>query len=190
MYILWNSKTDLHPAINGKLYGLYPQQGRLMSDSTTQRYDNFSLKKRLIYLFLVFIIGLVCVYDNILNVCFATSLARDEMNPICRLLIGAYGVREFILIKAFCTIIGISALIVLIYTKFRIAVVIMFFLSLVLFFYLTFYDHGGDYRIKTFMKEKSAFVHVLEFYFQRDNHEIMDSLVDQEEPLFLRKEKK
>ena len=107
--------------------------------------ENLSFNGRIMYLILVFITGLICVYDNVLNICFAKTLASDEMNPICRFIIESYGVREFIIIKSFATIVGVLALITLIYTKFRIAVVIMFFLSLVLFFYLTFYDHGGDY---------------------------------------------
>ena len=134
---------------------------------------------------MVFAIGLICVYDNILNVCFASTLARDEMNPICNMIIASQGVRGFIIIKSFCTLLGISTLLTLVYTKFRISVVIMFFLSLLLFFYLTFYDHGGDYKIMSLINEKGAFAHVWEFYFSRNDYEIINGLVDQEKPAFL-----
>ena len=129
-----------------------------------------ALLQRLWYLFLVFIIGVVCVYDNVLNVCFASDLPEVEQNPLCRLIIHHYGgVKQLILVKSYLTIIGISILIFLVYTRFNVCVKIMFGLSMILFFYLTFYCPEGDYNIHRIIKEnmytKSPIRQVYDFYF-------------------------
>jgi hypothetical protein len=114
---------------------------------------------------LIFITGLVCVYDTVLSICFAPSLPYEELNPLCNLIIKNGGVRQLIIIKSIGTIVGISMLIGLAYTRFRVCVVIMFFLGLFLFFYLTFYCPDGDYRMSTLMKEgTNPMGHFIEFY--------------------------
>lgn len=129
-----------------------------------------ALFKRVGYLLMVFIIGFVGVYDNILNICFAEILPESEQNPLCRLIIDHYGgVNQLILIKSYLTILGAIIMISLVYTKFRVCVKIIFILSLILFFYLTFYCPQGDYSIRTLMKEnttsKSPLRAVYDFYF-------------------------
>ena len=138
---------------------------------------------RLGYLFLVFITGCICVYDNMLNICFADTLPGLEQNPLCRLIIYHYGgVRQLVLVKSYCTIIGICLLISLIYTRFRSCVIILFILSVILFFYLTFYCPEGDYRLHTIIKEnatlKSPLSIVYEFYFVNTFEENVSRLIE------------
>ena len=105
---------------------------------------------------MVFVTGLICVYDTGLSICFASSLPYEELNPLCNLIIKNGGVRQLIIIKSIGTIVGISILIGLTYTKFRVCVVIIFFLGLFLFFYLTFYCPSGDYSMSALTQEGAS----------------------------------
>lgn len=144
--------------------------------------QDLSLSKRLLYLFLVFVTGLICVYDNVLSLIFAKSLPLTELNPLCRMIIDHGGVRLLIVTKAILTILGISALIALIYTRFRVCVIIIFFLALLLFFYLTFYCPQGDYSIKTLITESTThdgpLGRFVNFYFSADFAEAVDNLME------------
>jgi hypothetical protein len=138
-------------------------------------------KARLFYLLLVFITGLICVYDTILSIFFASSLPYEELNPLCNIIIKNGGVKQLIIMKSIGTIAGISILIRLVYTRFRVCVVIMFFLGLFLFFYLTFYSPDGDYRMSTLMQEgmnNSPIRYFIEFYRAADIEKAVDSLME------------
>lgn len=112
-----------------------------------------TLKKRILYLLLTFVIGIVGVYDTVLSVVFSQTLPQIEMNPLCRWIIEEGGVKELVLWKSAGTLAGIVILIYITYTKFRICVPIVFFLALILFFYLTFYCPNGDYTIESIIAE-------------------------------------
>ena len=127
-----------------------------MADSKREVGESRPIGRRLSYLLMVFVTGLICVYDTVLSICFASSLPYQELNPLCKLIIKNGGVRQLIIIKSIGTMIGISVLMRLAYTKFRVCVVIMFFLGLFLFFYLTFYCPSGDYSISTLMQEGAS----------------------------------
>ena len=152
------------------------------SKKEISREQDLSLCKRLLYLFLVFVTGLICVYDNVLSLIFAKSLPFTEVNPLCRMIIDYGGVRLLIVTKAILTILGISVLIALIYTRFRVCVIIIFFLALLLFFYLTFYCPQGDYSIKTLITESTAYdgplKRFVDFYFSTDFAEAVDNLME------------
>tara|TARA_R110002020_G_scaffold416739_1_gene625987 strand:+ start:2602 stop:3072 length:471 start_codon:yes stop_codon:yes gene_type:complete len=139
-----------------------------------------SLLNRVIYLFMIFITGLICVYDNVLSIIFAKSLPLTEINPLCRMIIDYGGVGLLIIIKSAVTIIGMSVLIMLNYTRFRICVVIIFFLALILFFYLTFYCPQGEYSVRTLIAESLAhdgpLKRFFDFYFSTDFSEAVDNL--------------
>ncbi len=138
-------------------------------------------KTRLFYLLLVFITGLICVYDTVLSIFFASSLPYEELNPLCNIIIKNGGVKQLIIMKSIGTIAGISILIRLVYTRFRVCVVIMFFLGLFLFFYLTFYSPDGDYRMSTLMQEgmnNSPISYFIEFYRAADIEKAVDSLME------------
>tara|TARA_R110000824_G_scaffold62141_1_gene164758 strand:+ start:5872 stop:6309 length:438 start_codon:yes stop_codon:yes gene_type:complete len=140
-----------------------------------------TLKQRLFYLLLVFITGLVCVYDTVLSICFASSLPYEELNPLCNIIIKNGGVAQLIIIKSIGTMVGISILIRLVYTRFRVCVVIMFFLGLFLFFYLTFYSPDGDYRMSALIEESmnsSPIRHFIEFYRSADIKKAVESLTE------------
>jgi len=150
------------------------------SNAENNRKKNPSFLNRVIYLFMIFITGLICVYDNVLSIIFAKSLPFTEVNPLCRMIIDHGGVGLLIIAKAAVTIIGMSVLTVLNYTRFRICVVIIFILALILFFYLTFYCPQGDYSIRTLITESSAYDGPLrrffDFYFSTDFAEAVDNL--------------
>ena len=105
-----------------------------MVDSSDRSSQGESLYRRLTYLLMVLVTGLICVYDTVLSICFASTLPYEELNPLCNLIIENGGVRQLIIIKSIGTIIGISILIGLTYTRFKVCVVIIFFLALFLFF--------------------------------------------------------
>ena len=136
-----------------------------MVDSNRETGQSKPLWQRLIYLLLVFVTGVICVYDTVLSICFAPSLPYQELNPLCNLIIKNGGVRQLIIIKSIGTIAGISMLMGLAYTRFRVCVAIMFFLGLFLFFYLTFYCPSGDYSMSALMQEgTSPVIHFIKFY--------------------------
>ena len=150
-----------------------------MADSNCGVSENKTLRQRLFYLLLVFLTGMVCIYDTVLSICFASTLPYEELNPLCNLIIKNGGVRQLIIIKSISTIVGISILMGLAYTRFRVCVVIMFFLGLFLFFYLTFYSPDGDYRMSTFMQEGTSPIgHFIEFYRAADINNAVDSFVE------------
>ena len=120
-----------------------------MADSKREVGESRPIGRRLSYLLMVFVTGLICVYDTVLSICFASSLPYQELNPLCKLIIKNGGVRQLIIIKSIGTM-------RLAYTKFRVCVVIMFFLGLFLFFYLTFYCPSGDYSISALMQEGAS----------------------------------
>ena len=150
------------------------------SNAENSRKKDPSLLNRVVYLFLIFVTGLICVYDNVLSIIFAKSLPTMEVNPLCRMIIDYGGVGLLIIIKAAVTIIGMSVLIMLNYTRFRICVVIIFFLALILFFYLTFYCPQGEYSVRTLIAESLAhdgpLKRFFDFYFSTDFSEAVDNL--------------
>jgi hypothetical protein len=152
------------------------------SNCKTNKRKGKTLRQRLFYLLMVFITGLICVYDTVLSIHFASSLSYDELNPLCNLIIKSGGVKQLIILKSVGTIVGISILMGLVYTKFRVCVVIMFFLSLFLFFYLTFYCSNRDYRVSTIIQENmnnnGPIRHFIEFYRAADIEKAVDSLVE------------
>jgi len=150
-----------------------------MVDSSDRTSHKPPISRRLTYLLLVFITGLICVYDTVLSICFASTLPYEELNPLCNLIIKNGGVRQLIIIKSVGTIVGISILIGLTYTRFRVCVVIMFFLGLFLFFYLTFYCSSGDYRVSTLTQEGANLIKdFIEFYSVANIDHAVDSLME------------
>tara|TARA_R100001244_G_scaffold102643_1_gene76462 strand:- start:541 stop:1011 length:471 start_codon:yes stop_codon:yes gene_type:complete len=153
-----------------------------MVDSGCKIGKNKTLRQRLFYLFLVFITGLICVYDTVLSICFASGLLRAELNPLCNLIINNGGVKLLIIIKSTTTIIGILILIGLSYTRFRVCVVIMFVLALFLFFYLTFYPLNGDYTMSTIIHDNinngGPISHFIEFYRAVDIEKAVDNVME------------
>jgi len=99
-----------------------------------------SIKKRLWLFLLIFLTAMIAVYDNTLNFLTADWLATTEENIMCRWIINRLGVDMFITIKAVSTIIVISLMIELVYTKWWIVIPFIFAFQFALFFYLTCYD--------------------------------------------------
>tara|TARA_B100002019_G_C20854967_1_gene396471 strand:- start:84 stop:482 length:399 start_codon:yes stop_codon:yes gene_type:complete len=92
-----------------------------------------------------FAAGLISVYDNVLNVIFMETLPADEQNPFASSIIDAVGVVGLVHIKAVTTIVAVIIMCALSFTKYRTAIIGVFILQCLLFFYLTFYTPNGNF---------------------------------------------
>ena len=111
---------------------------------------------------LVFLSGLISVYDNVMNVVFFNDLPRMEQNPIASWIISRGGVSSLVQIKAATTILAVVMMLGLIKTKYNIIIILPVFLfQLGLFFYLTFYVPTGSFVDGDFIKPVEMF---FEFY--------------------------
>tara|TARA_R100000008_G_C3583235_1_gene170131 strand:- start:2091 stop:2492 length:402 start_codon:yes stop_codon:yes gene_type:complete len=93
---------------------------------------------------LVFLSGLISVYDNVMNVVFYEDLPRTEQNPVASWIISKAGVAGLVQTKAITTMIAVVVMLSLIKTKYRVVILPVFLFQLCLFFYLTFYTVGNN----------------------------------------------
>ena len=94
---------------------------------------------------LVFLSGLISVYDNVMNVIFYEDLPRTEQNPIASWIIAnAGGVAGLVQTKAVTTIMAVGVMLGLIKTKYRVVILPVFLFQLYLFYYLTFHTVQGN----------------------------------------------
>jgi hypothetical protein len=116
--------------------------------------------KRLAYFLLVFFIGLVSAYDNICTWVFRNEL--QEENPLGVALIELDGgqVGVFMTIKACTTIVCVVMCFILVYTRFRVAVIITAIFQLCLLWYLNFSMIGETSKADEY--DKPVYKHVLE----------------------------
>jgi hypothetical protein len=98
------------------------------------------------YFILIFFIGLISAYDNLLTLKFADIIIETEENPVGLLIIKKYGVYVFMAIKAVGTICAVILSFLLLKTKYKRAIWAVFILQLLLFFYLTFYVPDGLFK--------------------------------------------
>jgi len=100
----------------------------------------------------VFLSGLISVYDNVMNVIFFKTLKMDERNPIASWIIETKGVSGLVEIKAVTTVIAVAIMLGLLKTRYKIIIWPIFFFQLCLFYYLTFHiaDGTGDMFGKDF----------------------------------------
>lgn len=89
---------------------------------------------------LVFLSGLISVYDNVMNVVFYEDLPRTEQNPQASWIIeNLGGVAGLVQVKAITTIMAVVVMLGLIKTKYRVVIFPVFLFQLCLFYYLTFH---------------------------------------------------
>jgi hypothetical protein len=98
------------------------------------------------YFILIFFIGLISAYDNLLTLKFADIIIEVEENPIGLLIIKKYGVYVFMAAKAIGTICAVTLSFLLLKTKYKRAIWAVFIIQLLLFFYLTFYVPDGLFK--------------------------------------------
>ena len=98
------------------------------------------------YFILIFLIGLISAYDNLLTLKFADIIIEVEENPVGILIMKKYGVSVFMAIKAVGTICAVILSFILLKTKYKKAIWAVFILQLLLFFYLTFYVPDGLFK--------------------------------------------
>jgi len=93
---------------------------------------------------LVFMSGMISVYDNVMNVVFFNDLPRTEQNPMASWIIDSGGVSLLVQVKAVTTILAVIVMLGLIKTKYRVVILPVFLFQLGLFCYLTVYVDSGD----------------------------------------------
>ena len=98
------------------------------------------------YFVLIFMIGLISAYDNILTFKFSDNIIHTEQNPVGLHIMKTYGVPVFMAIKAVGTICAVILSFMLIKTKYKRAIWAVFIIQLLLFFYLTFYVPDGLFK--------------------------------------------
>jgi hypothetical protein len=102
------------------------------------------------YLMMIFMAGMISVFDNVMNVVYMQTLPQEERNPLCSYLIGEFGVEGFVFLKAVSTILAVILMSALVYTRFRIVIVFVFIFQIFLLLYLNLYTPNG---IKFFDKD-------------------------------------
>ena len=96
-----------------------------------------------IFFLMIFLSGLVAVYDTVLTIVFAQFLPEMEQNPVASAVINYGGVPLLVQIKAAGTIIAAAIMCRLVYTKYRVTILPVFIIQLLLFGYLTFYTQDS-----------------------------------------------
>ena len=105
----------------------------------------FSVRKtNLILLLLIFLSGLISVYDNVMNVVFYEELPQTEQNPVANWIIGVGGVAGLVQIKAAGTMMAVITMLLLMKSKYKIVIIPVFLFQLGLFCYLTFYTESAS----------------------------------------------
>ena len=112
------------------------------------------------YFVMIFISGLVSVYDIVLTIVFAETLQRWEQNPIASAIISYAGVPMLVQLKVIGTIVATGAMCGLIYTKYRVSIIPVFIFQLLLFCYLTGFTNTNIFSSDVLLPIK----HFIEFY--------------------------
>ena len=96
-----------------------------------------------IFFLMIFLSGLVAVYDTVLTIVFAQFLPEMEQYPVASAVINYGGVPLLVQIKAAGTILAAAIMCRLVYTKYRVTILPVFIIQLLLFGYLTFYTQDS-----------------------------------------------
>jgi|GEM_PF-3039555 hypothetical protein len=115
----------------------------------------------LFLLALVFVSCLISAYDNVMSLVFWETLPENEENPLASLIIDYGGIETLVYSKAVGTLIACLAMIRLVYTRYRLAIVPIFLFQLCLFYYISFYTVAGFDRPEDFFHTIKLF---FEFY--------------------------
>mgnify|MGYP003388114744 FL=1 len=116
---------------------------------------------KLVYLSMIFAIGVISAYDNTLSFIHAEYLHQTEQNPMGIYIINKYGVYGFIKAKMIGTILSVLLMCFLVKNKFRVVIPFIFFFQLWLFYYVTY---SGGRSILDF--RTNVFKSVIDFYYQ------------------------
>lgn len=98
-----------------------------------------TVRKRLAYFLMVFVCGIVSVYDNVLNYVTMETLREQEQNPVASMIIESLGVYGLIYIKSLGTLVSVVIMLCIVYSRWRFAIIPVFIFQVGLFCYLTFY---------------------------------------------------
>ena len=108
-----------------------------MSSVTSQPRYNW------IFFLMIFLSGLVAVYDTVLTIVFAQFLPEMEQNPLASAVINYGGVPLLVQVKAAGTMLATMFMCGLVYTKYRTSIIPVFIIQILLFGYLTFYTEDS-----------------------------------------------
>lgn len=118
-----------------------------------------SVYRRLAYLKLIFLIGLISVYDTALIVVYRNTINEMERNPVGDWLLNQGGVPLFAFVKSILTLCVVLCCILLVKTKYRVTIFGVLLFQCLLFLYLTFYTRTGGFEGPNPLQE------VIQFYF-------------------------
>jgi hypothetical protein len=102
---------------------------------------------RLLLLAMIFVAGLISVYDSVLSHLTRETLREGEWNPMAVWIIDNYGVNGLIYTKALGIVCCVVLLSSLLYSRYRAAIIGVFLFQCALFCFLSFYVAiGGFWR--------------------------------------------
>ena len=112
---------------------------------------SLSKSKTVLYA-MIFLIGLIGVMDNVMNIQFMDTLEVNEQNPVALWLIKKWGIPNFVIIKSIGVVSVVSLLCLAVKTKWRYFIISSVFAFQVwLFCYLSYYAPNQGF---TFNSEK------------------------------------
>lgn len=94
---------------------------------------------RLVLLFMIFSIGVISAYDNVLCCITIDTLEEEEQNLMALMIIKELGVPGLIYLKTAGTLLASIIMVRLVYSKYYIAIVPVFIFQCGLLLYLSFY---------------------------------------------------
>lgn len=119
---------------------------------------SLSKSKTLLYT-MIFLIGLIGVMDNIMNIQFMDSLEVNEQNPVALWLIRKWGIPNFVVVKSIGVVSVVSLLCIIIKSKWRYFIISsVFAFQIWLFCYLSYYAPNQGFTFNNSKKEPANIV--------------------------------
>jgi hypothetical protein len=126
---------------------------------------SLSKSKAVLYT-MIFLIGLIGVMDNIMNIQFMDTLEANEKNPIALWLIKRWGIPNFVIIKSIGVVSVVSMLCLILKSRWRYFIISSVFAFQVwLFAYLSYYCPTRGFTWNNKVSEKNVVIEsTIDFY--------------------------
>ena len=122
---------------------------------------------RLLYLFLVFVMCMVSVYDNVLTFIHRDIMLEQEKNPVGLWIMEHIGVIGFVMVKASTTFLACAFGITILYWKkgkYRFTLLAPFLMQVALFLYLSYTPQYWFLNSDEMYQTDHPLCDVIEFY--------------------------
>ena len=97
-------------------------------------------KQNLLYLMMIFVIGVISAYDNTMTWVYRDTILDLEQNPVGLWLLSKGGAPLFVAVKAVTTLLLVLYLVLLLKTKYKRLITVAFFFQIVLFIYINMFS--------------------------------------------------